>query len=279
MTQQTRRYRLTGAAITALGILHFSASARAQQPLPPGSAAQPAPAPAAQPLPPGSAAPLPPGQPPAAQPPPAQPPPPGYGQPPPPGYGQPPPGYGQPPPGYGPPPGYPPYGYGPPPGYPPPYGYGPPSPESFGPTTRDYKEGEPIPPGYHIETRGSKKLIIAGLAVFGGLYLASAFAGGLFLSEGGDSADELGPLLIPIAGPFITMGTSGLDLGSNNDGQLPFILLLFDGLGQTAGAVLTIVGLASSDTKMLVRNDQGGEGSLTPEVLVGAGSTALRWRF
>ena len=278
MTQETRRYRFPCAAIAALSILHLSAPARAQQPLPPGSAVQPAPSP--QPLPPATAAPAPPGQPPPGQPPPGQPPP-GYGQPPPPGYGQPPPpGYGQPPPpGYGPPPGYPPpYGYGPPPGYPSPYGYGPPSPDAYGPKTREYKEGEPIPPGYHLETRGATKILVAGIAIFGGLYIASALVGGTFVSEGGDEADELGPLLIPLVGPFVTMGTSGVDPGEQS-GQAPFILLLFDGLGQTAGLVMTIYGLAAPDTKRLVRNDQGSERSLAPEVLVGASSGSLRWRF
>src|SRR5688572_15787699 len=127
---------------------------------------------------------------PPAQPPPAseaQPPPP----PPPPGYGQPPPGYGQPPPGYGqPPPGYPPPGYGPPPGYPPGYypppGYGPPAEyPPVGPKRMNYEEGQPIPPGYRVETRARRGLIIAGAVTFGVTYLLSAFAASIAVDGGG----------------------------------------------------------------------------------------------
>src|SRR4029079_10831634 len=80
----------------------------------------------------------------------------------PPGY--PPPGY--PPPGY-PPPGYPPPGY-PPPGYPPP-GYGYPPPGYYGEPSerRAWREGDPIPPGYHVEERPRSGLIVAGSIMIG----------------------------------------------------------------------------------------------------------------
>lgn len=198
---------------------------------------------------------------------------------PPPGYAPPPPGYGQPPPGYGAPQGYPP-GYGPPPPY---YPYGPPPAYYYpgaalaGPKEMEYVEGQPIPPGYHIERKGKRKLIIAGVSIFGGCYLASAIAGGFGLSEGDYSGRALGPLLVPVAGPFITIGTSELRFGDNDD-QGAVILLMLDGLAQAAGVVLTIVGLAADETTVLKRNDTGKiePPSLAPEVLVGARSGALR---
>lgn len=183
-------------------------------------------------------------------------------------------------PGYGPPPGYPPppYGYGPPPGYPPPYGYGIPPPERFGPPTREYTHGERIPPGYHLEQHGKKKLIVAGVAIFGGCYLASALAAGHTLSERySDESTALSALFIPVAGPFVTIGTTGLDFSSEDD-RVPILFLMIDGLAQTAGVVLAIAGLSASETAVLVRNDQEGA-SIAPQIVVGARAAALRWQF
>ena len=164
-------------------------------------------------------------------------PPPGYGYPPP-GYGTgyPPPGYGQPgygQPGYG-PPGYGPQGY--PYGYP--MGYGP---AMLGPPTLPYEEGQPVPAGYRVESRLRKGLLIGGLVTFGSLYLVSAFTGGAAQD------DKFTPLFVPIAGPFITIGTA------KAEGVGTFTLLL-DGVGQAGGALMAVLGLTLDQT-LLVRND------------------------
>ena len=186
------------------------------------------------------------------------PPPPGYGQPPP-GYGQPPPGYGQPPPGYGPPPGYTyPPGYGPPPGYSYPPGYGPPPGYGaeyppLGPRRMPFEEGQPIPPGYRVETRARRGLIVGGAVTFGVLYLLSAFTASVAV-DAGDS-EEFGPLFIPVVGPFVTISTA------DAEGAGTFALVL-DGVGQAGGVAMFIAGLMTEE-KFLLRNDQA-KISVTP---------------
>jgi hypothetical protein len=192
--------------------------------------------------------------------------------PPPPAGAQPPPGYGPPPPGYGPPP----PGYGPPAYYYPPGG-------PVGPPEMAYVEGQPVPAGYHVEHRGRRKLIVAGVSIFGGCYLASAVVGGFAVSEGDNTSDELGALLIPIAGPFITIGTSHLRFGDEQDNGGIFLLII-DGVAQIAGVTLAVIGLSASDTPYLVRNDRGKEDSkappsLVPQVMVSGRAGALRWQF
>jgi hypothetical protein len=155
--------------------------------------------------------------------------------PPPPGYGvQAPPDGQQPPP---PPPGY--YGG---------YGYGP---MPMGPKEMDYDEGQPVPPGYHVASRPRKGLIIGGAVTFGSLYVISILTGVLATSVQSAFGNEktFTPLYIPVAGPFITMGTS------HPDGTGVFGLALL-GVGQTLGAAMLIGGLAS-ETQKLVRNDVG----------------------
>ncbi len=270
---QSRSFHLA-AALGAAAFVLVALPAWAQQPA--GTAHPAATAPSA------TAPSAPPGPPPPGSVVPPPPPPPGSLPPPPPGFGQappagtPPPGYGQAPPGYGPPP----PGYGPAPypyyGPPPPYYYGGP-PEALGPKEMDYVEGRPIPPGYHIERRGKRKLIIAGLAIFGGCYLASALVGGTALSDGNDG---LGPLLIPVAGPFVSIGTSRLSYAVEDD-RGAIVLLMLDGFAQAAGVAMTIIGLASDQTTLLVRNDQESKQipAAVPQVLVGAGSAGLRWKL
>lgn len=171
---------------------------------------------------------------------------------PPPGYGQPPPGYGQPPPGYGqPPPGYAPPGYGqPPPGYAPGYypapGYGPP-PQDTRPRYMDYEDGEPIPNGYHLQSRARRGLIGGGAGLLGGMWFLSFLVGGV-----GDAAYRSGDggwaaLYVPIAGPFIAMSTLHADSGG-------VAILAIDGLAQAGGAAMLVLGLVLP-TKRLVRDD------------------------
>lgn len=183
------------------------------------------------------------------------PPPPGFQpmQQPPPGYGQPPPGYGQPgygpPPGYAPPPGYgPPPGYAPPPGYTAPPGYAPPK-QDPGPRVLPHEEGEPVPPGYHLDTRIRKGLVIGGAVTFGVMYLITAFTGALL-----DSADELAgntnmfvPLYVPAVGPFIAIGTTGATAGGA-------FMLALDGVVQCGGLAMGIAGIAAPQS-IIVRND------------------------
>jgi hypothetical protein len=199
----------------------------------------------------------------AAQPPPPAPSASGNPQAPPGGYGQPPPA------GYGPPPGpatpgeQPPYGQYP---YPYPYAYLPP-PIPLIPPTLPYVEGRPIPNGYHMETRTNKPLLISGLSLFFLAYGISLGVGLVFVSAGGNASGEFAPLLVPLAGPFIALGTV----------KEASATMTLDGVTQSAGVLLAVIGAVATET-ILVRNDR--KTSLaTPELLVGPGSAAVRWNF
>jgi hypothetical protein len=188
----------------------------------------------------------------AAQPAPATPPqtvivvqqPPGYQpQQPPAGYGQPPPGYQQqPPPGYAPPP--PGTYYAPAPGY----GAAP-----LGPKVIDYEEGDTIPPGYRRGTRVRKGLVIGGSVMLGVGYLITIMAAGigqLVDDVGTSGSKDFGPLLVPVAGPFIGMGTTHPSTGG-------VFGLAFLGVVQTAGLGMLIGGIAAPQ-QVLLRNEVGG---------------------
>jgi hypothetical protein len=183
-----------------------------------------------------------------------QPPPPGY---PPPGY--PPPGY--PPPGYGyPPPGY---GYPPPGAYPP--GYYPPAaqqPPAVNPSK--WQEGDRVPPGYHVEERARRGMIIGGAITLGVPYII-----GLSFASDADFENSSGWLAVPALGPWLMMAfredqcDDSIDRADDclSDGALRFFLTL-DGLAQTAGAILLLVGIV--DTKPRLIADEGARIVVTP---------------
>ena len=190
----------------------------------------------------------------------------------PPAAGPPPAPQPQPPPGTGPqpPPGYPPYPYPYPPppgqeGYPPYYPYSPYyyPPGQYGypgaylqrrPKTLPYVEGEQPPPGYALESRVYRGLVIAGATTFGSLYLLSAAVGAAFQDE--RDGDEHAPMFAPLVGPFITIGTV------DATGFATFALIV-DGLGQAAGLGMFIGGL-TAERKVWARKSVGVELDLKP---------------
>lgn len=256
------RSRLAAAArcLSLAAPMLLAVNAASAQPAgsPKPATAPPAAAPA---LPPPPAAP--PGSAPAAgQPSPAAGQPTAAGQQPTPAPGQPAPTAGQPPPDAPRPP-YPypyPYAY--------PYAYAYPYPYPTSPATLPYREGEAIPPGYHLVEQRNRGLIVTGLSVLGATYGASLVASLAFISDGGRDSAEFAPLLIPVVGPFITAGT-------NDD--VPTLMIL-NGVTQTTGAVLLILGIALTEKKV-VRDGIHLDASAVPEVYPGLGSVTLRWRF
>jgi len=148
----------------------------------------------------------------------------------------------------------------PPPSYPPPV--------LLGPSRLAYSDTEPVPPGYEIQTRPAMGMAKAGIATFAPLYGLSVLFGGVYLgSESGD-AKRYGPMLIPVVGPFATIGTADTDAGT--------LFLVFDGLGQLTGATLFVIGMLSEE-KYLARQTAGL--NLRPEVSIGPTSATLRWQF
>jgi len=109
---------------------------------------------------------------------------------------------------------------------------------------RDWREGEPIPYGYHQVNRVRKGMIIAGAITFGVPYLYS----GLIASVGDDagSGSKTEALWLPVLGPFIEMGQTSSTTAR--------YFLAIDGVAQSVGAFLMIYGIAVPKA-MLVRND------------------------
>lgn len=115
---------------------------------------------------------------------------------------------------------------------------------------KDYDEGEPIPPGYHAETRVRSGLVVGGAITFGVMYLLSVLVGAAITDSsrafGGKESGEF--LYVPVAGPFLQMTKTESSSGN--------VTLAIDGIAQAAGATMLIVGITSPKT-VLVRNDLG----------------------
>ena len=117
-----------------------------------------------------------------------------------------------------------------------------------------YQEGDPIPPGYHPDTRVRSGLVIGGAVTFGVTYLLSALVAAVSMSAcsaktfvTSTTCTDLGFLLVPVAGPFIEIAHSKADAGGA-------VVLIIDGLAQAGGVAMLILGIAIPRT-VLVRND------------------------
>ena len=147
--------------------------------------------------------------------------------------------YPPPPPGYG-------YGYP----YPPPPGYAYPG---YAPTYQRRPpdvlpyQGGPVPSGYHLEERPRKGLIISGALLTG-----VPWAIGLAAVSGSNFPNSSGWLVVPALGPWLTLAARHDNRCSSNDycyddglNSAARTMLVLDGLVQTAGAVMFVVGIAS----------------------------------
>lgn len=200
----------------AASIFGFADSARAQ-------AAQPAPQPAPQP---------PPGYVPAPQPQP----PPGYvpAAPPPQGTGQAPPAYPPPPLVYYPAP------QGAAPGAAPPQPTpAPPPPPSIIP----YEEGDPIPSGYHLESKARMNLVGTGIGLFVPFYAISTLSAAI--AEGPYDNPNYWPMYIPTIGPLIAISTA------KPDNNFETFMLGLDAAAQTAGLGLIIWGMVAREKRLI----------------------------
>jgi hypothetical protein len=144
--------------------------------------------------------------------------------------------------------------------------YGPLGASYAGPKVMEYEEGDPIPAGYHLETRTRRGLIVGGAVTFGTTYLLTVLTGLIAESvnraTGGDGR-SVAPLYIPVAGPFIALDTM------NAEGAGVFVLVL-DGLAQAGGVAMLFSGIAFPALK-LVRNDV----ALSVHPLIGGGTVGL----
>jgi hypothetical protein len=137
---------------------------------------------------------------------------------------------------------------------------------------KGWTEGDEVPPGYRTVKRTRKGLVIGGAVLFGTTYLITALVGaiaddynsscgGLFERSCSTPRPNVTALYVPAIGPFIQI--------ANTSSATTSTALAIDGLAQSAGAVMLIVGLTSPKT-VLVRNDLA-EIRVTP--MVGGGTT------
>ncbi|WP_437963727.1 hypothetical protein WMF04_28855 [Sorangium sp. So ce260] len=133
-----------------------------------------------------------------------------------------------------------------------------------GPRVLPWREGEPVPPGYHPETRVRKGLVISGAIVFGTVYLFTAIGGGDAVYRG---SPGYAALFVPCAGPFLTLATTRQD-------DLETMALVLDGLVQITGAALLLPGLFVPRT-VLVRDDVSKPFVLPAPVALGPSSAGL----
>ena len=112
----------------------------------------------------------------------------------------------------------------------------------------DWREGEPIPAGYHPVERTRRGPIIAGAIVFGIFYFFSALAAAVQQDASNNNTSATW-LYAPVVGPFVTT--------TQNNSATANVFLVLDGLAQATGATLLIWGLTSPQT-LLVRDDMLG---------------------
>src|SRR5262249_3684090 len=137
-----------------------------------------------------------------------------------------------------------------------------------------YVEGRPIPPGYHVETRARRGLVVAGPIIFGIPYVFSASV------AASSTFDPDRWLYLPVVGPFADLGARGsrctrstfpTPSGTSttevcSDDSAARFFLMLDGLMQTAGATMLILGLALPTTHV-IRDDAPYSGSASPVVV------------
>jgi hypothetical protein len=87
------------------------------------------------------------------------------------------------------------------------------------------------------------------------------------------NADATAPIMVPVAGPFIALGT----LYNSDVGGGIAALLLLDGFAQAAGLAM-IIGGAVSTEKRWVRAGDPLKFNPIPEVKVGT-QTSFSWKF
>ncbi|WP_437893089.1 hypothetical protein [Sorangium sp. So ce124] len=133
-----------------------------------------------------------------------------------------------------------------------------------GPKVLPWREGEPVLPGYHPETRVRKGLVISGAIVFGTVYLFTAIGGGDAVYRG---SPGYAALFVPCAGPFLTLATTRQD-------DLETMALVLDGLVQITGAALLVPGLLVPRS-VLVRDDVSQPFVLPAPVALGPSSAGL----
>jgi hypothetical protein len=126
-----------------------------------------------------------------------------------------------------------------------------------------------IPPGYELTKKPRRGLVLAGLVTAASAYGLSLTFGSVALTF--DSDSEYGLLLIPFAGPFMTIAAD-----EYMDGFATGILIL-DAISQIGGTAMLIAGFVAKE-QVLERRDKI-LSRPAPEFFVGPGSVGMRMKF
>jgi hypothetical protein len=137
--------------------------------------------------------------------------------------------------------------------------YAPPpmDPKEFKRMIRRWEPGDPIPAGYHPEERPRVGLVAGGASIFGVFWLGSLLGGVLVQDRG------YLPLVAPIVGPLITLGTARTD-------DLGKVLLALDSFVQAGGAAMLIAGIVATKPRLV--RDEARSFVLPTPMRVGTGS-------
>jgi hypothetical protein len=137
-----------------------------------------------------------------------------------------------------------------------------------------WEPGDPVPDGYRPDTQPRSGLVKAGAATFFSTWGVTAIVGSfLVMAEdidaedgvdgNGVDAEDYYPLFIPVAGPFVTIATAETKGAAST-------ALVIDGVAQTAGLTMFIVGLAAQED-VLVRIPTYGGNTVEVKPIVGKG--------
>ncbi len=140
-----------------------------------------------------------------------------------------------------------------------------------------YRDGMPLPPGYHLEERPRRGLVIAGWLVAG-----IPYGLGLTIAASSDFGNQSGWLAVPFLGPWLTLGKRDYGCDERDEYEdeddrscledAVVAPLIMDGIAQTAGGTLLLVGYLA--TKMYAVRD--GVSSVVVPSRVGSGY-GLTW--
>lgn len=142
------------------------------------------------------------------------------------------------------------------------------------PKSLRYREG-PVPEGYVIQKRSRPYLWIPGMGVFGAAYVLGV---GFLLESEDESSHGTGPVVLPIVGPLITLGTYECPHEANEcEGRRLF--MGFDAAVQAAGATLFVLGLVLRRKRFLRSDLAGSSLVVTPQLTGAAPGLSLRGTF
>lgn len=144
----------------------------------------------------------------------------------------------------------------------------------------DYEEGDILLPGYELKVKPNRGLVVGGIVAFAVPYGLSALVGGASALDGENNSETLGPLLVPIFGPFITLGvtnarTNEFPSQRSSDDDLFSFFMLLNGFTQLTGAAMFAAGILVPEKYLERAQALPGK----PELFVGGSSAAVRFHF